>query len=150
MEIDESDPSLVGKVIPRVTTEMNEEMMKPYSAEEVKKSLFSIGDMKAPGPDGLHAIFFKRFWHVMGEDLTKEVLEAINNRKIPAGWNETNVVLIPKVDSPEVITQYRPISLCNVVYKIISKMIANRLKSILPEIMCISYTECICARKVDY
>ena len=71
----------------------------------------------------------------MGDELTDEVLNAINKRKIPTGWNSTNVVLIPKVNSPEVITQYRPISLCNVVYKIISKMFANRLKRILPEII---------------
>ena len=63
------------------------------------------------------------------------MLQAINNTKIPDGWNATNVVLIPKVDSPEVITQFRPISLCNVVYKIISKMLANRLKKILPEVI---------------
>lgn len=63
------------------------------------------------------------------------VLDAINKRKIPEGWNSTNIVLIPKVDSLEVITQYRPISLCNVVYKIIFKMLANRLKQILPDII---------------
>src|SRR3954462_2669625 len=91
--------------------------------------------MKAPGPYGLHAVFFKRFWHILGEELTDEVLDVINKRKIPQGWNDTNVVLIPKVASPEMITQYRPISLCNVVYKVISKMLANRLKKILPEII---------------
>ena len=58
-----------------------------------------------------------------------------SSTKNPEGWNSTNVLLIPKVDSPEVITQYRPISLCNVVYKIISKMLANRLKMILPEVI---------------
>ena len=58
--------------------------------------------MKAPGPDGLHAVFFKRFWHIIGDELTKEVLDAIIHKTIPEGWNSTNVVLIPKVDSPEV------------------------------------------------
>jgi ribonuclease HI len=129
------DDGLLSSVKTLVTKNMNEFLMSPYTREDVRKALFQIGDMKAPGPDGLHAIFFKRFWHILGDDLTKEVLEAINNRKIPSGWNSTNIVLIPKVDSPEVITQYRPISLCNVVYKIISKMIANRLKRILPEII---------------
>ena len=95
--------------------------------EDVKKALFQIGDMKDPGPDALHTIFFKRFWHIVGEELATEVLQAINTRKIPEGWNSTNVVMIPKVVSPQVITQFRLISLCDVVYKIISKMLANRL-----------------------
>jgi hypothetical protein len=67
--------------------------------------------------------------------LTQEVLDAINNKIIPDGWNDTVIVLIPKVDSPETITQYRPISPCNVLYKVISKMIALRLKSFLDEII---------------
>jgi hypothetical protein len=54
---------------------------------------------------------------------------------IPEGWNDTIVVLISKVDNPELITQFRPINLCNVIYKIISKMLASRLKEILPEVI---------------
>ena len=101
----------------------------------MKRGLFSIGDLNAPGPDGLHAIFYKRFWELLGEDLTKTVLEAVNSGSIPEGWNMTTIVLIPKVDNPEYITQFRPISLCNVIYKVISKMLAARLKVLLPEII---------------
>ena len=57
-EIEEIDPGLLEKVIPCISAEMNDSLVKPYTAEEVKKALFSIGDMKAPGVDGLHAIFF--------------------------------------------------------------------------------------------
>jgi hypothetical protein len=64
-----------------------------------------------------------------------EILLAINSRKIPAEWNDTTIVMIPKTDAPELVTQFRPISLCNVLYKIISKMLALRLKVILPEII---------------
>jgi hypothetical protein len=95
---------------------MNEVLLAPYTAEEVKKALFSIGDLKAPGPDGLHAIFYKRFWHLLGDDLIHEVLKVVNNCKIPDGWNDTTIVMIPKVKAPEKVTQFRPISLCNVVY----------------------------------
>ena len=129
------DDGLLSTVKPVVTPQMNALLVAPYTKDEVKKALFQIGDLKAPGPDGLHAIFFKRFWHIVGDELTKEVLDAINNKKIPDGWNSTNVVLIPKVDSPEVITQFRSISLCNVFYKIILKMLANKLKKILPEVI---------------
>jgi hypothetical protein len=72
---------------------------------------------------------------VYGAEITQEVLLALNSGVIPEGWNDTTVVLIPKVDDPERITQFRPISLCNVIYKIISKMLAARLKEILPDVI---------------
>jgi hypothetical protein len=62
------------------------------------------------------------------DDLCKEVLYAVNNISVPEGWNSTTIVLIPKIDNPEMVTHFRPISLCNVVYKVISKMLSNRLK----------------------
>lgn len=101
----------------------------------MKKALFSIGDLKAPGPDGLHAIFYKRFRSMLGDDLVAEVLNAVNSQIMPQGWNDTTIVMIPKVLSPEKVPQLRSISLCNVVYKVISKMIAMRLKLFLPKII---------------
>ena len=63
------------------------------------------------------------------------MLFAINSRQIPNEWNDTTIVMIPKIDSLELVTQFRPINLCNVLYKIISKMLALRLKNILPDII---------------
>ena len=63
-------------------------------------------------------------WEIWGDALKVEILNAINIKVIPEGWNDTIIVYVPKVDEPERITQYRPISLCNVLYKVISKMIA--------------------------
>lgn len=71
----------------------------------------------------------------MEDELVDEVLGAIQNVTIPMGWNDITIVMIPKVDNPDKVTQFRPISLCNVVYKIISKMLSRRLKGILPEII---------------
>lgn len=129
------DDVLMNSITPRVTSGVNEMLLAPYTAEEVKKALLGIGDMKAPGPDGLHAIFYKCFWPMLEDDLIAEVLEALNSGKVPAGWNETVIVLIPENDDPKKVTEYRPISLCNVIYMIISKLLANRLKQILPEII---------------
>ena len=72
---------------------------------------------------------------MLGDDLLEEVLAAINNATIPDGWNDTTIVLIPKIDNPEMVAQFRPISLCNVVYKVISKMLSSRLKVIWPDII---------------
>jgi hypothetical protein len=134
-EIDEPDLDLLAKVIPKVTGAMNEQLMKFFSAEDVRKALFPVGDLKAPGVDGLHAIFFKKCWHILGDSLTKEVLEGVNNKTIPGDWNDLVIVLIPKVENLELVPQYRPISLCNVLYKVISKMIALRLKQVLDDII---------------
>jgi hypothetical protein len=81
------------------------------------------------------AIFYKKFWQVMGGKIQEEVLGVLNGGPMPEGWNETTIVLIPKVKNPERITEYRPISLCNVLYKLISKVLSNRLKGILPDII---------------
>jgi len=72
---------------------------------------------------------------VIGEKVTKEVLDVLNGGLIPEGWNETTIVLIPKVKNPDKLKDLRPISLCNVIYKIVSKALANRLKQILPEVI---------------
>jgi hypothetical protein len=134
-EINRIDPDFLEKITPKVSDDMNERLIAQFTAEDVRKAVFSIGDLKALGPDGLHALFYKKFWNLVGTDITSAVLQAINDRVIPSGWNETIVVLIPKVENPEEVTQFWPISLCNVVYKIISKMLAARLKVILPEII---------------
>jgi hypothetical protein len=133
--VHEVDQDVLRDVNRRVTTDMNHLLLAPFSREEVKKALISIGDLKALGPDRLHAIFFKRFWNMLGEELTDEVLNAINNSTILEGWNDTSIVMIPKVENPDKVTQFRPISLCNVVYKVISKILSSRLRVILPDII---------------
>ena len=61
------------------------------------------------------------------------MLQAVNSGVIPEGWNQTTIVLIPKIDNPEKVTPFHPIGLCTVVYKVISKMLAARLKLLLPD-----------------
>lgn len=130
-----STAEVLRSISPRITDEMNEALIKPFSQEEIWEALQSIGDLKAPGPDGIPSIFYKRFWSIVGEQVKKEVLAVLNGGQMPRGWNDTIIVLIPKVKSPEKVKDLRPISLCNVLYKLIAKVLANRLKSILPEII---------------
>jgi hypothetical protein len=98
-EVEEPDEAVFVDVQRLVTEDMNRGLLAPFSTEEVKKALFSIGDLKAPGPDGLHAVFYKRFWDMLGDDLIKEVLHAANNIIVPDGWNSTTIVLIPKIEN---------------------------------------------------
>jgi hypothetical protein len=81
------------------------------------------------------AIFYKKFWHMVGPKIRDKVLGVLNGGQMPMGWNETTIMLISKVSSPEKIIEFRLISLCNVLYKLISKVLSNRLKMILPHII---------------
>lgn len=83
---------------------------------------------KARGPDGLHAGFFQRFWLIVGDSVVEEVMRAFEKRRVPKYLNETHIVLIPKIQGPEVFGNYKPISLSNTVYKIITKVIVAKLR----------------------
>ena len=112
----------------RVTDDMRGFLSTQYTAEEVQVALFQMGPTKASGPDGMNALFYQKYWHIVGDSVVLAVLDFLNNGNMLPDINHTNIVLIPKVQNPESMSEFRPISLCNVIYKIISKVLANRLK----------------------
>ena len=91
--------------------------------------------LKSLGPDGMSLLFFLHFWPTIGNVVTKTVLDSLNLGIIPPKFNESHIVLVPKIKDPKKIIEFRPISLCNVVYKLDSKTLANRLKKVLPKII---------------
>ena len=90
---------------------------------------------KSPGPDGMRPLFYQHFWSLTGDCVSKTILDFLNLGIIPPKFNETHIVLIPKTKNPTKVAQYRPISLCNVISRLTSKVIANRLKRFLPHIV---------------
>ena len=116
----------------RVTEDMNQKLTEPVSAEEIMKAAFSVKGSSAPGEDGLTGIFYQKFWHIVGPQLTAEITQFFNSSIIPEGWNHTQLSLLPKIPKPSSMKDLRPISLCSVQYKIISKILYNRLKTIMP------------------
>ena len=83
----------------------------------------------------MNLAFYQKFWHVVGNDVTDACLSYITNRAFSKKFNDTLIVLIPKHMQPEQLTNMRPIALCNVLYKIIAKMLANRMKLVLGEVI---------------
>ena len=90
---------------------------------------------KASGLDGMSPLFYQKYWDIVGPCVLDCVLQALNSGIMPRHGNETIICLIPKTKNPQKITEYLPINLCNVLYKIISKVLANKLKNILPEVI---------------
>ncbi|KAM5578651.1 hypothetical protein ABKV19_008793 [Rosa sericea] len=120
---------------PKVSTAMNADLTAPYSDSEIKKALFQMHPSKSPGPDGMSPCFFQKFWHVVEKDVCMAVREILCTGQISQGSNFTHLTLIPKIKEPKLVSDLRPIALCNVVYKIASKVLANRLKLLLPQII---------------
>ena len=110
---------------------MNEELLAVFKAEEVWFALKQMHPTKALRPAGMSPIFFKHYWDIVGPEVVNCVLSSLNSGTMPGGLNETHICLIPKVKSPQKIIEFRLISLCNVMYKLISKVLANRLKRVL-------------------
>lgn len=126
---------MLATVEARITREMNALLSTQFTADEVLLALKQMSPLKSPGPDGLPVIFFNKYWHVLGTNIISCVLDLLNLHRLPQALNYTFIVLIPKTARPNCITEFRPISLCNVVYKLGSKALANRLKPHLNHII---------------
>ncbi|KAL2224371.1 UNVERIFIED_CONTAM: hypothetical protein Sindi_3072200 [Sesamum indicum] len=106
-----------------------------FTPDDVKQAVFDIADDKAPGPDGYSSGFFKAAWPVVGQEVTKAVLEFFSTGKLLKQVNSTLLALIPKVHTPMTVGDFRPISCCNVLYKIIAKLLVQRLSVVLDKII---------------
>ncbi|XP_057808453.1 uncharacterized protein LOC131022930 [Salvia miltiorrhiza] len=118
-----------------VTEDMNKILTVPYSQDEIVYSLKQMHPFKAPGSDGMPTIFYSACWSSAKYDIIPLLLSILNDGDCPRSLNSTFIYLIPKKRKCYIPTDYRPISLCNVVYKLISKVITDRLKLVLPSII---------------
>jgi len=98
---------------------------------EIYTSLASLGRLKAPGPDGFTALFYMNYWAVIKHTVLPAVWNFFKHNQLLCEQNHTFLTLIPKMLGASNVQQFRPISLCNIIYKIISKILANRLKPLL-------------------
>ncbi|KAL2246342.1 UNVERIFIED_CONTAM: hypothetical protein Sindi_2902400 [Sesamum indicum] len=118
-----------------ITDEEANQLLLPLSADDVKQAVFDIADDKAPGPDGYSSRFFKAAWPVVGEEVTRAVLDFFSTGKLLKQINSTILALIPKVHTPMSVNDFRPISCCNVLYKIIAKLLVQKISVLLDKIV---------------
>ncbi|XP_073046080.1 uncharacterized protein [Primulina eburnea] len=129
-------PSQVGRCcFPPLPEAHSLALHTPFSPDEVKRALFDMSPFKAPGPDGIPAGFYQKMWHIVGKSTCDYALNFFESGETPLGTNDTFLTLIPKVPNPEFVTQFRPISLCNVSYKILTKTMTNRLKTVMSDLI---------------
>lgn len=120
---------------PMITEEENAKLTSVPTAEEIREAVFSIYAEKAPGPDGFSAGFFHTHWSEIGPDIVKEVQGFFDGDTLPENINETHLRLIPKITNPQKVLDYRPIALCNMYYKIYSKLITRRLQPLMDKLI---------------
>lgn len=114
---------------------MNENLNQPVIDLEIKCVVESMGEMKAPGPDGLNGLFFQKNWDTIGNAVCRAVKDFFTNGQLPSELNETVVTLIPKVPMPDCLNLLRPISCCNYLYMVISKIFVLRLRGYMGELV---------------
>lgn len=114
---------------------MNEALTECFTKEEVEVALQQMAHLKSLGPYGFNSSFYQIYWHIVRDEVTWVVLKFLNNDIFDHYTNFTYIALIPKVNNLISASNFRPIDLCNVIYKIVSKVLVNRLKQILSNII---------------
>lgn len=119
----------------KISDAQNEILCKIPTDEEILNTLKQTPSSKAPEPDGFTGLFYKTYWEIVKPDLIATIINFFTQGKLLKAINHTNIALIPKINSPNQVHHFRLISLANVCYKVIAKILANRLKVILLSII---------------
>ncbi|KAL0455426.1 UNVERIFIED_CONTAM: LINE-1 reverse transcriptase [Sesamum latifolium] len=110
-------------------------LVQSVTPGEIKQAVFDIDESKAPGPDGYSSGFFKAAWPIVGEEVTRAIMEFFVTGRLLKQVNSTLILLIPKVNTPTVVAEFWPISCCNVLYKVITKILVQRMRGILDKLI---------------
>ena len=114
---------------------MNVQLDREFTIEEVEVAIKQMAPLKSPCLDGMPPLFYQNYWSLIGSDVTHSILHYLNSGVLPQSLCHSFITLIPKVKNPEYVSQFRPMSLSNVLYRIFSKILANRLKIIMPHLI---------------
>jgi len=120
---------------PLVTPMENDNLIKPVTEAEIHSAVFQMDPHKAPGSDGFGPSFFQDHWEIVKDRLVPAIKDFFNSGHLLKAVNHTLITLIPKIANPKLPGHYRPISLCTTLYKIVAKILANRMRPILQRII---------------
>ena len=126
---------LQGLQIPTLSDQQICSLNRPISNMEIEDTVFQLGSHKAPGLNGIPAFFFQHFWDIVKPDVISTVQVFFHSGSLGRSLNHTLITLIPKISFPQEVSHFKPISLCNVLYKVISKIMVNRLKPFMDSII---------------
>lgn len=121
-------PYLQGLISPSIELAANQEICMIPEIDEVRRAIFSMHGKKSPGPDGMSPAFYKHFWGMIGADVVSAVQSYFKGGNVGRAANHTFLTLIPRREGVNKVEQFRPIALCNVIYKVVTKIIDVRLK----------------------
>lgn len=108
----------------------------------------SLNVDKAPGPNGYNAFCFKKAWPIVGEEVTDAIKDFFDNGRMPREVNSSAIALVPKVPIPTTVNDYRPFSCCTTLYKCIAKLLANRIKEVLPDLLSLKQNAFVSRRRI--
>lgn len=109
------------------------QLVAPVSGHEIYEALLSLPNGKVSGPDGYTKEFYVGAWSLISRDFITAIQSFFLFGFLPTGINATSLTIIPKTGNTQMMKDFRPIAFCNLLYKVISKVLANRLKLIFPE-----------------
>jgi len=141
-------PDIGGLVFTSLSAAEGADLIKLFLLEEIKATIWDCNSFKCPGPDGINLGFFKDFWDMLKIDLLNFFAEFYQHGKLTKGLNSTFIALIPKVDSPQRVADFRPISLVSSVYKFLSNVLANRLRNVVGNVVSTTQSTCINGRQI--
>lgn len=122
-------------LLPRISDHQSSILSAPFTNEEIRAAAFAPKPLKSPGHDGVPPVFIQKLWSEIRSDVYEGVHSFFSSGYLLQEANKTFITLIPKEDRPDEVSKFRPISLCNSSYKIISKCLVNRLKVVLPDLV---------------